>query len=79
MTKHISKTKRIHPQLNNLNIKTNTSISIGCPIKMQSLCPRCGSETLELDKPTIEIARKKKIRISQRQCPKCKLFFQEGT
>jgi hypothetical protein len=45
---------------------------------LKKLCPRCNSETLELDTPTIEAA-KRKIQVSLRQCPKCKLLFYEGT
>ncbi len=45
---------------------------------MRTLCPRCGSETIELDKPTLDVG-KKKMRVSLRQCPKCKLMFYEGT
>jgi predicted Zn-ribbon and HTH transcriptional regulator len=43
---------------------------------MIGLCPRCESETLELDKPTVDVG-KKRIRVSLRQCPKCGLLFQE--
>jgi ribosomal protein S27AE len=41
-------------------------------------CPRCGSETLELDTPMIDVGKKKQMRVSLRQCPKCQLLFYEA-
>lgn len=45
---------------------------------MKALCPRCNSETLELDTPEIAVGKHRHLRVSLRQCPKCKLVFQEG-
>ena len=40
-------------------------------------CPRCESETLELDTPIIDVGKKRQMRVSLRQCPKCQLLFYE--
>jgi ribosomal protein S27AE len=45
---------------------------------MKTLCPRCGSETVDLGMLKIEF-KNKKMPIDSRMCPKCKLIFYEGT
>ena len=40
-------------------------------------CPRCESETMELDTPIIDVGKKRQMRASLRQCPKCQLLFYE--
>jgi uncharacterized protein with PIN domain len=42
-------------------------------------CPRCESETVELDTPIIDVANKKHMRVSLRKCPKCQFIFYEAT
>jgi Zn-finger nucleic acid-binding protein len=45
---------------------------------MRGLCPRCESETLVLGNSIIEAVNKKQVRVSLRQCPKCRLVFYEA-
>jgi ssDNA-binding Zn-finger/Zn-ribbon topoisomerase 1 len=44
---------------------------------MKTLCPRCDSETLDLGVLNIEF-KNKKMKVSCRLCPKCKLIFYEA-
>jgi ribosomal protein S27AE len=45
---------------------------------MNGLCPRCGSETLTLGNSTVDADNKKKTKVVLRQCPKCRLIFNEA-
>jgi ribosomal protein S27AE len=44
---------------------------------MKTLCPRCGSETLDLGVTSMEV-KDGKLKVVCRMCPKCKLIFCEG-
>ena len=43
-----------------------------------NMCPRCESETLELDTPIVNIGKNRQMHVSLRQCPKCRLLFYEA-
>jgi ribosomal protein L37E len=44
---------------------------------MKTMCPRCGSESLDLGISDMDV-RNKKLKVSCRMCPKCILIFCEG-